>query len=147
MWVFCILEAGCEMGVNFQERVWSLVSLLVEKTQGNFFTEKESWQILAEFEQLGKLLPNHHFGPASTVPLNYKFTVVRLMKGSTFDNQTYLRSSCLQQMEKLSWSIQIQSDELNWVKCQSYHEPNSHNLARLVWSTMFDPGLKPWPRW
>ena len=48
----------------------------------------------------------------------------------------------LQQTERSSWTIQIQSDELNWVKRRSYHELiNSLNLVRLVWSTTFDPGL------
>ena len=50
------------VGVDFQERVWSLVFPLVEnKTQGHFFTEKESAsQISAGSEQLEKSLRNRH---------------------------------------------------------------------------------------
>ena len=69
--------------------------------------------------------------------------LVGLMKRSTFDPETIFgRSSRLQQTEISSWSIQIQSDELNWVKRLSNHELNSLNLVRLVWSTTFGPGLR-----
>ena len=59
--------------VDFQERVWSLVYLLVEKKlQGHFCTEKESaCQISADSEQLGKLLQNSHIGLACMEPFNY----------------------------------------------------------------------------
>ena len=65
-------------GVDFQERVWSLVSPLVEKElQGHFFTEKESaCQISVDSEQLGKSLRNSHIGPACKEPLNYRWLLV-----------------------------------------------------------------------
>ena len=57
-------------GVDFQERVWSLVSPLVEKN-GATFTEKESaCQISADSEQFEKSPWNHHIGLACTETFN-----------------------------------------------------------------------------
>ena len=62
---------GRRRGVDFQERVWSLISPLVEK-KVHFLTQKESaCQILADSKQLEKLQWNRYIRPPSMEPFNY----------------------------------------------------------------------------
>ena len=56
-------------GVDFQERVWSLVSPLVEKKTQGIFSQKRSRH--AKFQQILSNLENR-YGPACTEPFNCK---------------------------------------------------------------------------
>ena len=64
---------GQKGGVDFQERVWSLVSPLVEKRmQGHFLIQKESaWQISVDSEQLEKSQRNRYICLPSMEPFNF----------------------------------------------------------------------------
>ena len=72
---------------------------------------------------------------------NFKFLFVRdvrRMGSSTFVPETILRHK---QTDGTCWTIQTRSDELNWARGRSYHEPNSLSLVRLMKSSTFSLGL------
>ena len=76
-------------GVYFQEHVWSLVSLLVEKDAGTFFHRQGvTCQISADSEPLGKSLRNSHIGPACTEPivifLVFLFVLTTLLESNSW---------------------------------------------------------------
>ena len=60
------------------------------------------------------------------------------MRGSTFVPKIILRCFiCLKQMDRMCWTIQIHSDELNWARRRTFHELNSLSLVFLMKSSTF----------
>ena len=56
---------------------------------------------------------------------------------------TFLSQGITQVWGHMFWSIIfIQSDKFSWVKRQTYHELNLLHFVHLMWSSMFDLGLR-----
>ena len=64
---------------------------------------------------------------------------------STFvPGMIFRRSIRLKQTDRTCWTIQTHSDELNWASSRTFHELHSQSLVRLMKSSTFGLGLRPY---